>query len=127
MSGCNALLLRRNAWRKSKALHPDTTALPEAQASLAFQQLKESYALLADPGRRDAYDAMLRETTARSPVVQKSTSDPWNGIGERRPLSGGMVFLGSTELGAPSQLAVGIGSGGCSRPGLASVAVLAHR
>ena len=90
--GVDPEALRQAFRRKSKALHPDTTALPEAQASLAFQQLKESYALLADPGRRDAYDAMLRETTARPPVVQKSISDPWNGIGERRPLSGGEWF-----------------------------------
>ena len=90
--GVDPEALRQAFRRKSKALHPDTTALPEAQASLAFQQLKESYALLADPGRRDAYDAMLRETTARPHVVQKTTSDPWNGIGERRPLSGGEWF-----------------------------------
>jgi DnaJ-class molecular chaperone len=58
--GVDPEALRQAFRRKSKALHPDTTALPEAQASMAFQQLKESYALLADPGRRDAYDAMLR-------------------------------------------------------------------
>ena len=90
--GVDPEALRQAFRRKSKALHPDTTALPEAQASLAFQQLKESYALLADPGRRDAYDAMLRETMAKPQVVQTPTSDPWNGIGERRPLSGGEWF-----------------------------------
>jgi hypothetical protein len=43
--GVDPEALRQAFRRKSKALHPDTTALPEAQASLAFQQLKESYAL----------------------------------------------------------------------------------
>ncbi len=108
--GVDPEALRQAFRRKSKALHPDTTALPEAQASLAFQQLKESYALLADPGRRDAYDAMLRANTAKPQIIKQVTPDPWNGIGERRPLSGGEWFsLVLLSLALLLSLVLGLG------------------
>ena len=48
--GVDAETLRQAFRRQSKALHPDTTQLPPEQASIAFQQLKESY------------DALLRQS-----------------------------------------------------------------
>ena len=44
--GVDAETLRQAFRRQSKALHPDTTQLPPDQASIAFQQLKESYDVL---------------------------------------------------------------------------------
>ena len=44
--GADAETLRQAFRRQSKALHPDTTQLPPEQASVAFQQLKESYDVL---------------------------------------------------------------------------------
>ena len=43
----------RQAFRAlSKRYHPDTTALPAAEAELAFRQLRQSYGVLADPAAR---------------------------------------------------------------------------
>lgn len=49
--------LRRAFRRLSKLVHPDTTALPAAQAQEAFLKLSQAYALLSDPLRRRVYDA----------------------------------------------------------------------
>ncbi|BEV36643.1 J domain-containing protein [Synechococcus sp. M16CYN] len=85
--------LRQAFRRKSKTLHPDTTELPEAQASKAFQQLRESYTLLADPGRRDAYDAILRQSQKTQQAANElPRSNGWSSVGQRRPLSGGEWF-----------------------------------
>ena len=43
----DALTLRQAFRRRSKALHPDTTALPAAEAARQFQQLREAYDLLS--------------------------------------------------------------------------------
>ena len=89
--GVDAETLRQAFRRQSKALHPDTTQLPPEQASIAFQQLKQSY------------DVLLRQSQATlSPGAQAPSSPPplqrqprpdaWQGIGQRRPLSGGEWF-----------------------------------
>ena len=48
--------LRQAFRRRSKDLHPDTTALPADQAASEFQMLRQSYELLQDPERRRRYD-----------------------------------------------------------------------
>ena len=87
--------LRQAFRRRSKDLHPDTTTLPALEAAQQFQQLRQSYELLADPERRRRYDDQLNGQLSQ-PSVPASTSVPrkdhWSGIGERRPLSGGEWF-----------------------------------
>ena len=89
--GVDAETLRQAFRRQSKALHPDTTQLPPEQASIAFQQLKESY------------DALLRQSQSTlnldfpavptaPPLESQPRPDAWQGIGQRRPLSGGEWF-----------------------------------
>ena len=90
----DALTLRQAFRRRSKALHPDTTALPAAEAARQFQQLREAYDLLQDPRQRAAYDAGLALADQSSSVsipspAPQSHSDGWGRVGERRPLSGG--------------------------------------
>ena len=58
--GVDAETLRQAFRRQSKALHPDTTQLPPEQASIAFQQLKESY------------DVLLRHEPRQPPVLAPS-------------------------------------------------------
>ena len=83
----------RQAFRsRSKALHPDTTTLPVAEAAKNFHQLKESYEFLADPERRRQYDEQLRQRLQpQRPAAPQPTDtvDQWDGIGERRPPPGG--------------------------------------
>ena len=81
--------------RRSKELHPDTTTLPAERAAREFQQLLESYELLSDPVRRRAYDLQRPRPNMSppKPATPKSfVSSSWQGIGERRPLSGGEWF-----------------------------------
>ena len=86
--------LRQAFRRRSKDLHPDTTALPADLAASEFQMLRQSYELLLDPERRRRYDEQRDRSTA--PAVDSPppvrTGDGWSGIGERRPLSGGEWF-----------------------------------
>ena len=95
-SDADALTLRQAFRRQSKALHPDTTNLPAAEAALLFRQLKESYALLQDPDQRALYDASLADRSLHRPLTNTAEtssaqphSDGWGNVGERRPLSGG--------------------------------------
>ncbi|MGC6483286.1 MAG: J domain-containing protein [Synechococcus sp.] len=88
----DALTLRQAFRRRSKALHPDTTSLPAAEAARQFQQLREAYDLLLDPRQRAAYDAGLAVAVQPSPVATpgpQPLSDGWGRVGERRPLSRG--------------------------------------
>ncbi|MFY8148452.1 MAG: J domain-containing protein [Prochlorococcaceae cyanobacterium] len=85
----------RQAFRNlSKRFHPDTTTLPPAEAAVAFQRLKEAYAVLSDPQRRRAYDALLRR--AASSAVAAVPPPPRLTVQRpepvRRPLSGGEWF-----------------------------------
>ena len=93
----DAEALRQAFRRLSKTLHPDTTSRPAAEAARDFQLLREAYDLLADPERRRRYDQQLqlRRTTepAASPLsAPRPATSSWDGIGERRPLSGGEWF-----------------------------------
>ncbi len=93
----DAETLHRAFRQRSKALHPDTAALPEEEAAQQFQLLCEAYALLADPHKRHLYDATLAAVAAAresSPHAAPSpvSSSASRGIGERRPLSGGELF-----------------------------------
>lgn len=92
------LTLRQAFRRRSKALHPDTTTLPAAEAARQFQQLREAYDLLQDSSQRAAYDVVLAQSLQQASVVEPSAvgrpeasqlSDGWGRVGERRPLSGG--------------------------------------
>ena len=81
--------------RRSKELHPDTTTLPAERAAREFQQLRESYELLSDPVRRRAYDLQRPRPNMSPPkpaTPKPFVSSSWQGIGERRPLSGGEWF-----------------------------------
>ena len=93
-STADAETLRQAFRRRSKDLHPDTTALPPEQAASEFQLLRQSYELLQDPERRRRYDEQcLRSAVSRVVPPQEARSkDGWSGIGERRPLSGGEWF-----------------------------------
>ena len=85
--------LRQAFRRRSKTLHPDTTTRPADEAARDFQRLREAYELLADPARRRLYDVELqqRQQVVR-PLPAERRRDSWDGIGERRPLSGGEWF-----------------------------------
>jgi hypothetical protein len=87
--GVDAETLRQAFRRQSKALHPDTTQLPPEQASVAFQQLKESYDVLL---RQSQSLLNLAAQTPPSPPQSQPRQDAWQGIGQRRPLSGGEWF-----------------------------------
>ena len=88
--------LRQAFRRRSKDLHPDTTALPADQAASEFQMLRQSYELLQDPERRRRYDEQRAHDRAAAPTTgsppRVRSGDGWSGIGERRPLSGGEWF-----------------------------------
>ena len=89
--GVDAETLRQAFRRQSKALHPDTTQLPPEQASIAFQQLKESYdALLRQSQSTLNLDSQAVPTAP--PLESQPRPDAWQGIGQRRPLSGGEWF-----------------------------------
>ena len=94
VSTADAETLRQAFRRRSKDLHPDTTALPPDQAASEFQMLRQSYELLQDPVRRRRYDEQrLRSAASRAvPPPSVRSGDGWSGIGERRPLSGGEWF-----------------------------------
>ena len=97
----------RAAFRQlSKRFHPDTTTLPQAEASRCFRQLQEAMAVLADPEQRRLYDASLGAPPAPVPPVGRPAKDP----PQRRELSGGewfaLVLLGGALL---FSLALGLG------------------
>lgn len=106
--------LRRAFRRRSKALHPDTTALPQEQAAQEFQRLCEAYAQLADPAFRRRYDAGLQATVRVAPVSSAdavSADSGWGSVGVRRPLSGG-EWLSIVMLVAALLLCLLLGVGG---------------
>jgi curved DNA-binding protein CbpA len=112
--------LRRAFRRRSKALHPDTTALPQELAAREFQRLCEAYAQLADPVRRRRYDAGLQATVGIAPVSPPdapSMNSGWGSVGVRRPLSGG-EWLSIVMLVAALLLCLLLGVGGAWLRGL---------
>ena len=96
-SASNAEL--RKAFRKlSKRLHPDTTSLPNDQATRQFQNVCEAYDLLSDPVLRANYDLSIEKEnslTNQKIVSNLKKSEPVQfsrSIGIRRPFSGGELF-----------------------------------
>ncbi|MGB3309843.1 MAG: J domain-containing protein [Nodosilinea sp.] len=94
----------RRAFRDlSKLYHPDTTALPAAEATEKFQQLNDAYAILSSPDRRWAYDQQVGysrisvmqplESLQHTPTTSQRREpanmylDPTD-----RPLSAGEIF-----------------------------------
>jgi len=91
--------LRRAFRRLSKLVHPDTTALPAAQAQEAFLKLSQAYALLSDPLRRRVYDAQRGlEAGAGGPTGTRGASAA--GPGGPRGAAPGMasVRIGTRPL-----------------------------
>lgn len=119
----SAIEIRRAYRQLSKCYHPDTTDLPQAIATVKFQQLNEAYATLSNPERRMQYDSKIgysrlyvvqprpefNRPVANSQVRQSSSAylDP-----TERPLSAGEIFvlfvLGLTFIGC-ILLAIAIG------------------
>ncbi|NJK37054.1 MAG: J domain-containing protein [Oscillatoriales cyanobacterium RM2_1_1] len=66
----SAIEIRRTYRILSKRYHPDTTLLPQAIATVKFQELNEAYGILSNPERRLAYDQKIRYS--RYLVVQPS-------------------------------------------------------
>ena len=89
--GVDAETLRQAFRRQSKALHPDTTQLPPEQASIAFQELKESYDVLLRQSQ-GRFSLGAQAPSSPSPLQRQARPDAWQGIGQRRPLSGGEWF-----------------------------------
>ena len=89
--GVDAETLRQAFRRQSKALHPDTTQLPPEQASIAFQELKESYDVLLRQSQATLSPG-AQAPSSPSPLQSQPRPDAWQGIGQRRPLSGGEWF-----------------------------------
>lgn len=110
--------LRQAFRRLSKRFHPDTTRLPAAEAELAFQQLRQAYAVLIDPQSRRRYDGERRlaalAAAARplpDPVVfpTPSTASP-GADAVRRALSGGeWLALLLLALALVFSLVIGVG------------------
>ena len=142
MTGCcacpRASSLITNGWRASRrltlkpasglstpvqTLHPTPTQTGGGSV-IAFQLLKESYDLLADPQRRRRYDeqSQLERRTPVPPLPsqRQPPSSSWDGIGERRPLSGGewfaLLLLGLALL-LSLVLGLGVLAGGLFRVG----------
>lgn len=105
--------IRQAFRRRSKQLHPDTAVLPAAEATRAFTDLQEAYAILSDPDRRRGYDRQLSLATAPPVVVAVPGPLPPRPAETttRRPLSGGewfaLVLLGGA-LGFSLVLGVGL-------------------
>ncbi|MGB3200370.1 MAG: J domain-containing protein, partial [Nodosilinea sp.] len=94
----------RRAFRDlSKLYHPDTTALPAAEATEKFQQLNNAYAILSSPDRRWAYDQQVGYSrisvmqpldSLRHTPTAPSRREPANMYLDPtdRPLSAGEIF-----------------------------------
>ncbi len=94
----------RRAFRDlSKLYHPDTTELPEIEATEKFQQLNEAYAVLSSPDRRWSYDKQVgySRISVMQPLESLSKTNPSPLRKEPsnryldptdRPLSAGEIF-----------------------------------
>tara|TARA_Y100001968_G_C18976198_1_gene534622 strand:- start:83 stop:559 length:477 start_codon:yes stop_codon:yes gene_type:complete len=90
--------LRKAFLKLSKLLHPDTTALPNDEATRKFQSVCEAYDLLSDPVLRANYDLSLKKENNRInqeldiDLTSKEPIQFSESIGVRRPFSGGELF-----------------------------------
>ena len=84
--------LRQAFRRLSKHYHPDTTALPAAQAEEGFRQLQLAYLTLSDPERRRAYDSGLKMAAPLAPSAPQWRVSAPKPAPVRRALSGGEWF-----------------------------------
>ena len=89
----------RKAFRQlSKRLHPDTTSLPNDEATRQFQNVCEAYELLSDPVLRANYDLSIEKEnylTNQKTEFNFQNIEPVQfskSIGIRRPFSGGELF-----------------------------------
>ncbi|MEB3288647.1 MAG: J domain-containing protein [Leptolyngbya sp.] len=95
----------RQAFRElSKLYHPDTTTLPEEEATEKFQQLNEAYGVLSSPDRRWTYDKQVGysrisvmqplEPLSRASSTTPRRQEPANLYLDPtdRPLSAGEIF-----------------------------------
>ena len=89
----------RKAFRQlSKQLHPDTTSLPNDEATRQFQKVCEAYDLLSDPVLRANYDLSIAKENSikneqiRSNFIKTEPVQFSKSIGVRRPFSGGELF-----------------------------------
>jgi len=95
----------RQAFRElSKLYHPDTTTLPEEEATEKFQQLNEAYGILSSPDRRWTYDKQVGysrisvmqplEPLSRASSTVPRRKEPSNLYLDPtdRPLSAGEIF-----------------------------------
>ena len=95
----------RQAFRElSKLYHPDTTTLPEEEATEKFQQLNEAYGILSSPDRRWTYDKQVGysrisvmqplEPLSRASSTVPRRREPSNLYLDPtdRPLSAGEIF-----------------------------------
>lgn len=95
----------RQAFRElSKLYHPDTTTLPEEEATEKFQQLNEAYGVLSSPDRRWTYDKQVGysrisvmqplEPLSRASSTLPRRREPSNMYLDPtdRPLSAGEIF-----------------------------------
>lgn len=95
----------RQAFRElSKLYHPDTTTLPEEEATEKFQQLNEAYGILSSPDRRWTYDKQVGysrisvmqplEPLSRASSAVPRRQEPSNLYLDPtdRPLSAGEIF-----------------------------------
>jgi curved DNA-binding protein CbpA len=102
----SAIEIRRAYRELSKRYHPDTTDLPQALATLKFQQLNEAYATLSHPERRLSYDYQIgyaRVSVIQDPASVGNLPNTHNSRPDRyrssayldptdRPLSSGEIF-----------------------------------
>jgi preprotein translocase subunit Sec63 len=101
----------RQAFRSlSKRYHPDTTALPVAEAAQAFQRLQQAYAVLSDPEARRVYDAELLRLAAPAAPDPARRIPLTRPVPVRRALSGG-EWLALLLLGVALLLSLVLGVG----------------
>ncbi|MBV5261895.1 J domain-containing protein [Synechococcus moorigangaii CMS01] len=105
----SAIEIRQRYRELSKQYHPDTTVLPEAEATAQFQRLNEAYGILSSPERRSLYDLQigfsrhsvihrLPDEQGENRYTNSAYLDPTD-----RPLSAGEIFalfiMGLTFVG----------------------------
>ena len=97
-ASANNAELRKAFHQLSKKLHPDTTSLPNDEATRQFQNVCQAYDLLSDPVLRANYDLSLEKENnltnkkIESNLINIEPVQFSKSIGVRRPFSGGELF-----------------------------------